>query len=309
MRTAALSAAIALAAASPAVALALAAASPATAQEPALANVLDRAAAYVADFHRQLSGVVAEERYVQEVKAFAQRPRRLTNPMRSELHSDLLLVRPVGGGEWTEFRDVFEVNGVAVRDRSDRLTRLFLDRSSSARAQIGRILDESSRFNIGEIARNINTPVFALQILESANQGRFRFKRTNDRVPATLTRESSVPGAFRTGTEVWTVEFQEKRSGTLIRTDKMKDLPSSGRFWIDPYTGRVLMSELVAKNRDLTATVDVSYQSEPLVGFLVPVEMRENYRDRRGARVEGTAEYGRFRQFQVNVDETFFIKK
>ena len=283
---------------------------PLTALAPdVLDAVLARAGAYVEEFHRQLSGVVAAERYVQEVKAFAQRPRRLTNAMRSELHSDLLLVRPVGGGEWTEFRDVFEVNGVAVRDRSDRLTRLFLDGSSSARAQIGRILDESSRFNIGEIARNINTPVFALQILESANQGRFRFKRTNDRVPATLARESSVPGAFRTGTEVWTVEFQEKRSGTLIRTDKMKDLPSSGRFWIDPYTGRVLMSELVAQNRDLTATVDVSYQSEPLVGFLVPVEMRENYRDRRGARVEGIAEYGRFRQFQVNVDETFFIKK
>jgi hypothetical protein len=33
--------------------------------------------------------------------------------------------------------------------------------------------------------------------------------------------------------------------------------------------------------------------------------MRENYRDRHGARVEGVAEYGRFRQFQVNVDEKF----
>jgi hypothetical protein len=298
MRTAALS-----------VVIALSAASPARGQEPALTTVLERAAAYVADFHRQLSGVVAEERYVQEVKAFAKRRERLTNPMRSELHSDLLLVKPIGGGEWTEFRDVFEVNGIAVRDRRDRLTHLFLDGSPSAREQIGRILDESSRFNIGEIARNINTPVFALQILESANQGRFRFKRTNDRVPATLAPESSVPGAFRTGAEVWTVEFEEKRSGTLIRTEKMKDLPSSGRFWIDPYTGRVLMTELVAKNRQVTATVDVSYQSEPLIGFLVPVEMRENYRDRNGARVEGVAEYGRFRQFQVNVDETFFIKK
>jgi hypothetical protein len=42
---------------------------------------------------------------------------------------------------------------------------------------------------------------------------------------------------------------------------------------------------------------------------LVPVEMRETYSDRRGARVEGTAEYGRFRQFQVNVDEQFLLKK
>jgi hypothetical protein len=278
-------------------------------RQPTLATVLDRAAAYVADFHLQLSGVVAEERYVQEVKAFANRPGRLTNPVRSELHSDLLLVKPTGGGEWTEFRDVFEVNGLAVRDRRDRLTHLFLDGSPSSREQIGRILEESSRFNIGEIARNINTPVFALQILERAKQPRFRFKRTNDRVPATLAQDASVPGAFRTGTEVWTVEFEEKEPGTLIRTDRMKDLPSRGRFWIDPETGRVLMSELVAKNRQVTATVDVSYQSEPLVGFLVPVEMRENYRDRHGARVEGVAEYGRFRQFQVNVDETFFIKK
>jgi hypothetical protein len=249
--------------------------------------------------------VVAEEHYVQEVKAFARRPGRLSNPMRSELHSDLLLVKPIGGGEWTEFRDVFEVNGIAVRDRRDRLTRLFLEGSASAREQIGRILDESSRFNIGEIARNINTPVFALQILESTNQARFRFKRTRDRVPATVAQGAPVPGAFRAGAEVWAVEFEETRAGTLIKTDRMRDLPSSGRFWIDPFTGRVLMSELVAKNRDIAATVDVSYQSEPLVGFLVPVEMRENYRDRHGARVEGVAEYGRFRQFQVNVDEKF----
>ena len=277
--------------------------------QPTLAIVLQRAAAYVADFHLQLAGVVAEERYVQEVKGFPKRAGQLANPMRSELHSDLLLVRPANGGNWTEFRDVFEVNGIPVRDRSDRLTRLFLEGSPSAQEQIGKILDESSRFNIGDIKRNINTPVFALQILESANQRRFKFKRTNDRVPATVTKDEPAAGLFRTGAEVWAVEFDEKQSGTLIKTERLRDLPSRGRFWIDPLTGRVLMSELIAKNRQIAATVDVSYQSEPLVGFLVPVEMRENYHDRRGAQIEGVAEYGRFRQFQVNVDETFLIKK
>jgi hypothetical protein len=280
-----------------------------SAQQPKLEAVLARAGEYVAEFHRQLSGVVAEERYVQEVKAFANRPGRLTIPIQTVLRSDLLLVRPAGGGEWTEFRDVFEVNGISVRDRTERLTRLFFEASPSARDQIGRILDESSRFNIGEIKRNINTPVFALQVLERENQGRFKFKRTNDRVPVTVAQHASVPGAFRTAAEVWAVEFGEKQPGTLIRTTTYKDLPSRGRFWIDPFTGRVLMSELIAKNRDIAATVDVSYQSEPLVGFLVPIEMRENYRDRHGAHVEAVAEYGRFRQFQVNVDETFLLKK
>jgi hypothetical protein len=277
--------------------------------QPSLATVLQRAAAYVADFHLQLAGVVAEERYVQEVKAFPKRAGQLANPTRSELHSDLLLVRPANGANWTEFRDVFEVNGIPVRDRSDRLTRLFLEGSPSAQEQIGKILDESSRFNIGEITRNINTPVFALQILEQANQRRFKFKRTNDRVPVTVAKDEAVAGVFRTGAEVWAVEFEEKQSGTLIKTERLRDLPSRGRFWIDPLTGRVLMSELIAKNRQIAATVDVSYQSEPLVGFLVPVEMRENYQDRRGAHIEGVAEYGRFRQFQVNVDEQFLIKK
>ena len=302
------------------VALALAATTPGAAQEVSLATVLQRAAQYVADFHAQFSGVVADERYVQTVKAFAKGAVRPANPARIELHSDLLLVRPASGGQWTEFRDVFEVNGVPVRDRTERLTRLFLDGSPSSRQQIGEILKESSRFNIGDIKRNINTPVFALQILEQANQPRFRFKRTRDRVPETVAQEAPAPGAFRAGAEVWTVEFDERLAGTLIKTEKLRttvdsaagplrDLPSRGRFWIDPFTGRVLMSELIAKNRDVTATVDVSYQSEPLVGFLVPVAMRESYHDRRGASIEGTAEYRQFRQFQVNVDEQFLLRK
>ena len=54
-------------------------AGPAAASEPqSLATVLARAAAYVADFHRQLSTIVGEERYVQDWTAIqgGQTPRR-----------------------------------------------------------------------------------------------------------------------------------------------------------------------------------------------------------------------------------------
>jgi len=89
-----------------------------------------------------------------------------------------------------------------------------------------------------------------------------------------------------------------------------KDLPAKGRFWIEPATGRVLMSELVAQNRRLRATIDVSYQSEPLLGLLVPIEMREWYDNlRTGSHIEAVATYGRFRQFQVNTDQTFLLKR
>jgi hypothetical protein len=67
------------------------------AQEPTLATVLERAGAYVLHFQRELAGIVAEERYVQNVPetatVFGSRERA---PVRHrELVSDLLLVRPV----------------------------------------------------------------------------------------------------------------------------------------------------------------------------------------------------------------------
>ena len=81
-------------------------------------------------------------------------------------------------------------------------------------------------------------------------------------------------------------------------------MPAHGRFWIDPSTGQVTASEMIAEDPLIKGTIDVEYQLEPAVALLVPVAMRERYEIRRdGSRVEGTATYGRFRQFQVKVDE------
>jgi hypothetical protein len=65
---------------------------------------------------------------------------------------------------------------------------------------------------------------------------------------------------------------------------------------VEPATGRVLMSELLTGDDDLRATIAVSYQSEPLLGFLVPIEMRERYEARaKGVLIEGVAAYEGFR--------------
>jgi len=277
------------------------AAAPAAAPQPPLATVLERAAAYVADFHRQLSSIVAEEHYAQDWERVLDR-RRGTNAIgHRELLSDLLLVKPDGFKAWMEFRDVFEVDGSPVRDRTERLTELFATNPPSRDAQIRKILAESSRYNIGDIERNINAPLLALQFLEPANQPRFRFKRTAERQPTTVAEPAGPDGAFRVSVEMWAIQYEERQKPTIIRTTTRKDLPSRGRFWIDPATGQVLMSELVAADRAVRATIDVSYQSEPLVGMLVPVEMRERYEGRKDASlIEGRAIYGRFRQVPVD---------
>jgi hypothetical protein len=300
-------------------------AEPAAAQEPDLRAVLERAGSYVAEFQRQFSGIVAEEQYTQEIKAVARQSpcnargmpvatrvcqEQLVYPVRSELRSDLLLVKPGGADDWLQYRDVFELDGLPVRNRSERLTSLFLVPSSASRNQIARIRDESARYNIGDIHRNVNVPLFALTFLAPGNQARFKFKRTDERVPATFGPRLAEGSAFHVSTEVWVVQYQEVRRGTMIHTNHNKDLPSRGRFWIEPATGRVLMTELVARNRELRATIDVSYQSQPLLGLLVPIEMREWYDGlRSGSRIEAVATYGKFRQFQVNTHETFLIKK
>ena len=236
--------------------------------------------------------------------------RRVNGPPPSDskrmLKSDLLLVRPPDAERYIEFRDVFEVNGRAVRDRQDRLTKLFLTPTAASVDQIKSIVDESARHNIGAVIRNVNTPLLTLYFLMPDVQSRFRFKRQRQGAPE-LSAATDFPGRdpalFQPPTGAWAIEFRETRKPTLIKTYNGGDFPAGGRFWIDPVTGAVLMSELMLQNGDLTAIIDVCYVEQAALGFRVPIEMRERYRTQ-FQRVEGTATYSRFRQFQVKTGET-----
>jgi hypothetical protein len=279
---------------------------PASAARPLkMADVLRSASEYVAEFHRQLSGIVAEERYVQQVvpeapdRSAAQPP-----PTRRELRADLLLMVPAGGSSWVQFRDVFEVDGIPVRDRAERLTELLRERPATA-AQANRIREESARYNLGNVLRTINVPLLPLQVLMPAHRARFKFERVEPDAPRTqpVARVPSSPH-FKVSAEVWVISFRETKGRTLIREIvRNRDVPLEGRLWIAPDTGRVLMSEMMADTGDVRAQINVSYQSEPLLGLLVPVEMHETYWRERRKVITATATYGRFRQFKVPDDE------
>ncbi len=271
--------------------------------DPSIKDVLTRTAAYVAEFQRRLSGIVAEEQYSQVAHASP-----LTETMRVSLRSDLVLVKPTDANEWAQFRDVFEVDGRPVRDREDRLTKLFLEPSEPGQSQMMRILNESARYNIGAIIRNVNTPLFTLRVLEASEQRRFRFQKSRDARPAAAVGDRSDAFVFRASTEVWALEFREVERPTIIRDVRGRSVAAHGRVWIEPETGRVLMTELTTSDHGVGATIDVSFQSEPVLGMLVPIEMREHYERGRDV-VDARASYGRFRQFQVNVDQTFLLKK
>ena len=278
-------------------------------QEQALSDILERAGSYVEAFQKQLSGIVAEETYVQEIQpavGMNARGRRVQRRLRS----DLLLLRPEGAVTWVQFRDVFEVDGRPVRDRQERLAKLFLKGDLSTEKQVEEIWAQSARYNIGKIVRTMNVPVLPLAVLAPSSQTRFRFsvddRQGNSRRPAIGSEAPAIP-TFKVTAEVWIVKFEEVEGPTLVHTTGGRDIFSHGRFWIEPDTGRVLVSEMVTEDGRVRGELLVSYQTQPVLGLLVPIELRERYTEpppARGPAIVGQATYSNFRRFDVSVDET-----
>jgi hypothetical protein len=269
------------------------------AQTPTLSQILDRAATYVAEFERQLAGIAADETYVQSMGIPGRHGEFIATTQR-ELKASLVLVRD-GDEGYLEARDVIEVDGIPVPDRATSLAaRAATEVRRWGVADKMRLRSENARYNIGDIVRTINTPLLALQVLRRANQQRFSFKTTAERASAVRAPTGDTPGVFRMATDIWTIEFRERAPGTLIRTEKGRDVPCRGRLWIDPETGRVMMTEMVVDSGRVKAQVTVSFQSEPLLGLLPPIEMHEHYRasGKTQTIVEASATYGPFRRIE-----------
>jgi hypothetical protein len=285
------------------------------AQEPDLETVLARVHAYAAAFERRLSLLVAEEHYVQEVRREGGAPNApvsRSNPgggfrtvpnnyEKRVLRSDYLVVRLADDSGWVPFRDVFEVDGRKVRDREDRLASLFLKPSADGFEQARRITDDSSRYNIGPVLRTINIPTLAVQFLNPKYATRFEIARE---------RMETVGGR-----QALRVAYNEIQRPTLIRTERRRtaagatftddDLPARGKFWVDPATGVILKTTLLASDLYIATTITVTYREDETVGIWVPAQMEESYHMKGDARsITGFAKYDKYRRFQVSTDET-----
>ena len=257
---------------------------------PLLDDVLDKVTDYVTVYTRDFIGVVAEETYKQEVRSPGGRDLRgfPTEGQRQSrtLKSDMLLVRAPAGDRWLQFRDVFDVDGKPVRDREERLAKLFLTPSPSAQQQVEDIKAASARYNIGSVNRTVNVPVLALSVFDVTNRPWFSFALGRR-------KDNTIE-----------LNFREERTYTMIR-GRDGGTPSYGKFVVDRTNGRVLSSELHADTEALKAQIDVIYEPESTLGGLsVPREMREKYDQKDGTTIVGRAAYAKFRRYQVKVDET-----
>lgn len=241
-------------------------------------EILVKASQYVATYESALSSVVVEEVYEQSVSS---RSARIAGGERRRLLSDVLWT-PVPDSGWVAFRDVFEVDGKAVRGRDDRLMRLFIDPPPNAVAQARAIVNEGAAYNIGNLVRTLNVPTMALLYLRHAHQAQSTF---------TVGNRESIGGV---STRV--LEFRERRKPRLVAT--VDDAPASGRFWIEEETGRVLQSEFRVVTGNLEASIKTTYE-RAADGLLVPTIMVERYLTPL-QRIDGRAQYSKLRRFTVS---------
>ncbi len=265
--------------------LALLPAAPAGGQTPTLAEVMRRVHEYVTVYEdHQLSTVIARERYHQQLLAAD-----ATIKAERTMLSDYVLIQ-LPNEDWVALRDVYEMDGVAVGDRTARLKTLFAGPRRQLSERAIKMAKESARFNLGDLYyRTMNLPTFALRMLRPAERKRIVFSKTGEeQVDNTMT---------------WVVAFQETKGPTFSAMPDGDDIPAHGRFWVDPTTGVVARSEMILGGTEglpARATITVTYQLEPSLGFRLPVEMRENY-DNPGRKgddvVTALATYSDFRRF------------
>lgn len=254
--------------------------------------VVDRANRWVEQFERDFITVVADEQYDQRASSGADTPRshRL-------IRSELLFLRPEAGEGWAAVRNVLSYTDdgrptIEVPNSRDRLTRALVDLRADGRTAVRRLADESARFNIGELARNLNMPTLALQFLDDAHRDRFKFR---------------VDGSEQiAGDDVWRLAYEERRHPTLVQAN-YRDVELAGHIWTRTSDGAIVRTrlELDAKARGdhsgLRTIITVEYVRDEKLNRPVPARMEEDYTENGGDHhVSATAVYSNYRVFETS---------
>ena len=218
---------------------------------PALADLRRAAADCVAKYSRQLSAVVAEEEYLQLDNSAG----RVIATRR--LRSDFVLVG-LDDGAVAGFRDAFESNGSALRERQDRLLALFRIPSAAASLEQARGLSvESVRHYISPGLSLLDEPTLPLEFLRQKNQERSAF---------TLDSVGTMDGS-----QVAILKFEERSTPRFIPSPG--STPVSGRFRVEVPSGTVRRTELILTGKGFHFRTTVNYQTEPTLGLWLPLDM------------------------------------
>jgi hypothetical protein len=240
-------------------------------------TVLSSAMRYAMNYEQRFALLAADEHYVQELQRPPNPGSNLSraNPgggmqgggaiSQQVIKSDFLLVQLGGDGEgFMPFRDAYEVKGRKLRERDDRLLKLFTSNDKGRFEKAARFSDDSSKHNLGNVARTINIPLLAMM---------FVHPRVNERFEFTDGGEENVGGRI-----LRKALYKEVARPTLIKTTRGRDLALTGVLWIDPFNGTVMKTELNAADPIVRCQVIVTFRREEPLDLWVPEKMEEYYK-------------------------------
>lgn len=260
-------------------------------------TIIGSAMRYVIAYEQKFTLLAADETYVQEL----QRPPNpgdnlsRTNPgggmraggamSRLVIKSDFLLVQLGGDGEgWMPFRDAYEVKGAKVRNRDERLLKLFQGGDQDRFEKAAKLNEATASHNLGNVARTINIPTLAMMFLHP---------RVNERFEFTDEGEETIAGRV-----LRRAAYREVARPTLIKTTRGRDLALTGHIWIDPFTGTVVKTDLNAADPAVRCAITVTYRKDDALDFWVPSQMDEYYKAALSLdEVLATATYSNVRRF------------
>ena len=252
------------------VSMELAAAHTVYAQSVDINELRKRVATSARRFITQLSDVVTEEEYDQR---FAR------NKRKRHLKSDFLLVAYPGQKDLVMvFRDVREVDGKPVRDKQDRISKLFLEPFNNAIRRAQDIHRDGLRHSVDN--GRLMDPLQVITYLQSEYQGGFTFT-LGDRAPDL---------------------------GADIRVINLTPTPARGkiarpaRAWVSEATGEVVKTEVRSGFGASVEITTTTFGTDPVLKIRVPLEMKDELPRFSRDDFIGTAKYSNARRFDVRTD-------
>ena len=233
-----------------------------------------RVGVYARRFITEFSNVVTEEQYEQRFANSARRRR---------LKSDFLLVAYPGKRELVMvFRDVREVDGKPIRDKEDRMTRMFVQPFDNAVRRARDIHRDGLRFNIDN--GRMMDPLTVIGYLQLEYQGGFRLTRGD------IARDL--------GPDVRVID--------LVPTAARGRTANAARAWISESTGEIFKTELRSGFGARAQTTTTTFSPDPVLKIRVPAEMRDDV-PRGGDDFIGVATYSNVRRFEVTTESVVAV--
>ena len=240
-------------------------------------TVLSSAMRYAMNYEQRFALLAADEQYVQELQ---RPPNPGSNLSRSNpgggmqgggaisqqtIKSDFLLVQLGGDGEgFMPFRDAYEAKGRKLRDRDDRLLKLFTKNDKGRFEKAAAFSSDSAKHNLGNVTRTINIPLLAMMFLHPRVNERFEFTDGGEETMAGRVLRKAI--------------YKEVARPTLIKTSRGRDLAMTGTIWIDPFSGTVVKTELNAADPVVRTQVTVTFRRDEALDLWVPDKMEEYYK-------------------------------